>query len=270
VSRLRRQRGGRWFVGVVGIATALVIARTALSRRTQIPTPIDFGMALIPAGYYSIGVDVGAANVRPAHRVRLAAFGLEKREATVADFRAFAVATHAATPWAGEPPANNHDHPVTGVYWSEAANYCAWRHPRGGRLPTEEEWEAAARGVAGWPYPWGYEFVVGRANTLSANRSGPVAAGGFQNGATSAGVQDLIGNVWEWTSSPYHAYPGATAFADSMEQQFRVVRGGAFNTPDSIATGLVRGFNRLSASRDELALTGFRCAMTARQDSTTK
>jgi len=97
-----------------------------------------------------------------------------------------------------------------------------------------------------------------------------VAAGGFQNGATSAGVQDLIGNVWEWTSSPYHAYPGATAFADSMEQKFRVVRGGAFNTPDSIATGLVRGFNRLSASRDELALTGFRCAMTARQDSTTK
>ena len=113
VSPPRRERGVRWFVGVGVIATALVIARTALSRRTQTSTPIDFGMALIPAGYYSIGVDVGAANVRPAHRVRLAAFGLEKREATVADFRAFAVATHAPTPWAGEPPANNHDHPVT-------------------------------------------------------------------------------------------------------------------------------------------------------------
>jgi formylglycine-generating enzyme required for sulfatase activity len=268
VSPLRRQGGVRWLVGVVVIAT-LVIARTALSRRTQTPTPIDFGMALIPAGYYSIGVDVGAANVRPAHRVRLAAFGLDKREATVADFRAFAVATNARTPWTEEPPANDHNGPVTGVNWSDASSFCLWRHPRGGRLPTEEEWEAAARGVAGWPYPWGFDFVVGNANTLSANRAGPVPTGSFPNGATPAGVQDLIGNVWEWTSSLYHAYPRATPFADSM-QQFRVVRGGAFSTPDSIATALVRGYNRPIAPRDQLALTGFRCAMNARQDTAAK
>ena len=267
VSPLRRQGGVRWLVGVVVIAT-LVIARSALSRRTQTPTPIDFGMALIPAGYYSIGVDVGAANVRPAHRVRLAAFGLDKREATVADFRAFAVATNARTPWTEEPPANDHDGPVTGVNWSDASSFCLWRHPRGGRLPTEEEWEAAARGVAGWPYPWGFDFVVGNANTLSANRAGPVPTGSFSSGATAAGVQDLIGNVWEWTSSLYHAYHGATPFADSMHQ-FRVIRGGAFNTPDSIATALVRGYSRPIASRDQLALTGFRCAMNA-QDTTAK
>jgi iron(II)-dependent oxidoreductase len=226
-------------------------------------------MALIPAGSYSIGVDVGPANARPAHRVRLTSFGLDKREVTVADFRAFSVATNAPTPWTGETPADEHDHPVTGVYWAEAASYCLWRHPGGGRLPAEEEWEAAARGVAGWPYPWGYDFVAGYANTLSANRPGPLPAGSFSGGATSAGIQNLIGNVWEWTSSQYHAYPGATPFVDSM-QQFRVVRGGAFNTPDSIATALVRGYNRPIAPRDQLAATGFRCAMNARRDTSTK
>jgi len=270
VSPLRRQRVMRWLVGVGVIVSAMVIARIALSRRTQTPTPpVDFGMALIPAGSYSIGVDVGPANVWPAHRVRMNAFGLDKREATVADFRAFTVATNAPTPWTEEPAANDHDRPVTGVYWSEASSFCLWRHPRGGRLPTEEEWEAAARGVAGWPYPWGYEFVVGNANTLSANRSGPVPTGIFAHGATEAGVQDLIGNVWEWTSSLYHAYRGATPFADSM-QQFRIVRGGAFNTPDSLATSLVRGYNRPIAPRNQLALTGFRCAMNAQRDTSPK
>jgi iron(II)-dependent oxidoreductase len=96
-----------------------------------------------------------------------------------------------------------------------------------------------------------------------------VHAGTFPSGATPDGIQDLIGNVWEWTSSPYRAYPGATAFADSM-QQFRVIRGGAFNTPDSIATASVRGYNRPAAPRDQLALTGFRCAMAARPAAASK
>jgi len=96
-----------------------------------------------------------------------------------------------------------------------------------------------------------------------------VRVGTFALGASPEGIEDLIGNVWEWTSSAYHAYPGGRAFADSM-QQFRVIRGGAFSTPDSIATSSVRGYNRPVAPRDQLALTGFRCAMSVRAAASAK
>ena len=149
--------------------------------------------------------------------------------------------------------------PVTRVTWNEANRYCAWRYGDG-RLPTEQEWEAAARGQTALRYPWGAEWVGGRANTVSSGASAPVAVGSFPEGASGGGAHDLIGNVWEWTSSPMAAYPGGAVPPGSGGNY--VIRGGAYNTPDSIAEATRRGYlPATTADRRDIAATGFRCAL---------
>src|SRR5207245_1130632 len=88
--------------------------------------------------------------------------------------------------------------------WSEAVAYCAWRQ-RGGRLPTEDEWEAAARGPHGFRYPWGNRWERGRANADSL-RDGFAPAGAGSPGRSWVGAVDLIGNAWEWTAAAASAY----------------------------------------------------------------
>ena len=136
---------------------------------------------------------------------------------------------------------------MTGVLWSEAVAYCAWRQ-RGGRLPTEDEWEAAARGPRGLRYPWGDRWEPGRANADSLHDGfTPAGAGGL--GRSWIGAVDLIGNAWEWT---------ATTAADARGQAGHVIKGGAFDTPAANATAAYRAV--LPDRRAWLAHTGFRCA----------
>ena len=148
--------------------------------------------------------------------------------------------------------------PVTGELFSEAANHCRWRYPDGGDLPTEEQWEAAARGAAGRLYPWGDEPDPAAANIAGAGRSAPARVGAFPRGATPEGVLDLVGNVWEWTRSPLVAYAGGAPSADSLAA-YRVIRGGAWNAPPDVATASFRGYVRPEGPPSALALTGFRC-----------
>jgi serine/threonine-protein kinase len=220
------------------------------------PLPPDAHLIEIPAGSYVIGSDDGSAESRPRHAVSLSAFRIERTEVTTAAYDSFVVATRAPLPWKGARP--DGALPVTRVPWADAANYCAWKYPNGGRLPTELEWEAAARGAAGRNYPYGGAADPAAVNTASAKRSGPVPVGSFPRGATPEGIQDLSGNVWEWTGSPMGAYPGARAMPDSMSR-YRVIRGGAFDTNDSIATAWMRGYLSASSSSDDLPNTGFRC-----------
>ncbi|HOU15272.1 MAG TPA: SUMF1/EgtB/PvdO family nonheme iron enzyme [Anaerolineae bacterium] len=112
-------------------------------------------------------------------------------------------------------PAGKGNHPVVLVTWDEAAAYCAWA---GGRLPTQEEWERAARGLDGRAYPWGNEFAAGRANTRESGLGAPTPVGVFVDGASPEGLLDMAGNVWEWTASDYNL-------------QTKVIRGGAWNFP---------------------------------------
>ena len=246
-------------VGAV-LMLALVAAAVAMMARNKRPGPlpptaaVDSTMVNIPAGAYVVGSARGLA--APLHKVTLPAFRIDRTEVTVGAFNDFVTAGRAVAPWGSSMP--DARMPVTRVGWSEAVSYCAWRHPDGGRLPSEEEWEAAARGMAGAAYPWGDALRSGAANTASAGRSGPAAVGSFAAGATAQGVQDLIGNVWEWTDSPMRAYAGGSAIPDSMSN-FRVIRGGAFNSPDSIATAWYRGYSRPSSNPEALAFTGFRC-----------
>jgi formylglycine-generating enzyme required for sulfatase activity len=252
---------------IYGVIGAVVVAAVALSvilatrARSSPPVaaqpPVDSGMVLIPAGTYTIGANDGPASARPAHQVSLGAFGVGSREVTVGEYQQFIAARTLDAPWTTKP---DDAVPVTGVTHSEASNYCAWKHPGGGRLPTEEEWEAAARGSSGRRYPWGDAWNPAAANVAATGRGSAVAVGSFPAGRTPDGLDDLIGNVWEWTSSPFRAY-GDTARRSSG---LYVIRGGGYNALQSVANAVSRGQLPPVTDRANLAATGFRCAMPAR------
>lgn len=117
------------------------------------------------------------------------------------------------------PPPGRSNQPVILITWDEAAAYCAWV---GGRLPTQEEWERAARGTDGRSYPWGEAFTMTRANTRESGLGGPTPVGVYVDGESQAGVLDMAGNVWEWTASDH-------------DLQTKIIRGGAWNFPADAA-----------------------------------
>jgi iron(II)-dependent oxidoreductase len=219
---------------------------------------VPSGTTLVPAGTYLVGADNAQSAARPAHQVVLPAFAIERTEVTVGAFKVFVDSTGFPAPWGAAMP--DPRLPVTRVLWAEASNYCSWKYRDGGRLPTEEEWEAAARGQASRRYPWGDQWQPGRANLASARRNGPAPVGSYALGATPDSVMDLIGNVWEWTGSRMDAYPGGAALPASPNAY--VIRGGAFDTADSLAAPAFRG-GPLPADMDRalLARTGFRCVV---------
>jgi formylglycine-generating enzyme required for sulfatase activity len=245
---------------VAGYVALLAVAASGfwLARRTPVPAAGSPNPNLIPIaeGDYSIGSDSGLPSARPRHTVHVAAFRIERTEVTTGAYQRFIIATKAPVPWSSPP--TDSLLPVTRVPWGDAANYCAWRYSSGGRLPTELEWEAAARGTIGRTYPYGASSNAGAANTASARRAAPVPVGGFPRGATPDGIQDMSGNVWEWTASAMEAYPGAAPLPDSLKR-YRVIRGGAFDTNDSLATASLRGYAKVTATAADLLNTGFRC-----------
>ncbi len=122
---------------------------------------------------------------------------------------------------------NRQHHPITGVTWYEAEAYCAWlgqAKKQRVRLPTEEEWERAARGDDTRPFPWGEDFDPARANTLESERSTTVEAGSLPGDVSPFGIHDLAGNVQEWTSSSYDPLPEENFPTATLH----AVRGGSY------------------------------------------
>src|SRR5262249_26081145 len=151
---------------------------------------------------------------QPQSRVTLGNFQIAKHAVTVAEYAAFVEQSgHGAPPEQG-PSWNDQqqqpDHPVVGVSWYDARAYAAWLSQftdAPWRLPTEAEWEKAARGTDGRIYPWGDQWDRTRANT---NDGGPLTTtpvGTYSTGASPYGAQDMAGNVWELTSSIYKPHP---------------------------------------------------------------
>jgi len=225
-----------WIATVCGAA----ILGWVVWRESRVHFPP--GMVLVPAGRYPVGG--GGAPWRDSSASQLDAFLVDSAEVSVAAYRRYLDSTRAVPPWTQVPP---DQWPVTGVLWSEAAAYCAWRQ-RDGRLPTEDEWEAAARGPQGFRYPWGDRWEPGRANANSL-RDSFAPAGASSLGRSWVGAVDMIGNAWEWT---------AAAAPDARGQPGHIIKGGAFDTPPENATAPYRAV--VPDRREWLAHTGFRCA----------
>jgi formylglycine-generating enzyme required for sulfatase activity len=231
-----------WLGLLVVAATAVIVWRATRSNGAPPGTGPTHapGMVLVPSGSYRVGGGLG----RPARTAALAAFYLDSTEVTVAAYTAYLRATGRAAPWRRSPPP---DWPATDVLWNEAQSFCAWRG--GERLPTEDEWEAATRGPAGNPYPWGSTWQRGRANVAgAADTLQPVGA--FPLGRSFSGAVDLIGNAWEWVADSQPATGGGAPM--------HIIKGGAFNTLPANATAIYR--MPYPDDRQHLSLTGFRCA----------
>jgi formylglycine-generating enzyme required for sulfatase activity len=241
-------------------------AAAATSEPVAAPIPED--MVAIAAGPFTMGQDGSKPKNGPAHEVDLPAYEIDRFEVTNDEFARFVQETSYKT-YAEQNSSKNWqdvaegkgNHPVVYVTWDDAKAYCEWA---GKRLPTEAEWEKAARGDDGRLYPWGNDFVPANGNFYEGGIRGTTAVGSFASGASASGVEDLAGNVREWTADDFVAYPGAAADADPFfGTENKVNRGGGwFDGEDG---ELVTTYNRNAgppgtSANDDI---GFRCARDA-------
>jgi formylglycine-generating enzyme required for sulfatase activity len=175
-----------------------------------------------------IGIEVGVDQV-PRHAVYVKGFYIDRFETRVSEYREFVLKTgyHPPSVWSSElGPKIEETDSVSDLSSVDAEMYCLWK---GKRLPTESEWEKAARGTDGRKWPWGNDFSNGVANTLESGLKRIVAPGTFSKDRSPYGIYDMGGNVMEWTSSWYDAYPGNPLRRESFGQRFKILRGGTWS-----------------------------------------
>jgi formylglycine-generating enzyme required for sulfatase activity len=225
---------------------------------------VTLTLVRVPAGVFLMGslvTDTEASDdEKPQRRVYLEEFWIGRYEVTNAQYAAFARAT--GRTWS--VPAGEDNYPVTDVSWDDAEDFCLWVSrvtDRLIRLPTEAQWEKAARGPDGREFPWGEAAPdAARLNyDLLEKRTTPVGRYG-PRGDSPYGAADLVGNVWEWTSSLYRPYPyrGHDGREDPRSRDLRVLRGGSFVSERLYARAAVRG-DSLPDARG--AVMGFRVSM---------
>ena len=223
--------------------------------RTGMPAPE--GMVYVPAGAFTMGRDAGDDAERPPHPASVKAFYIDVNEVTNEEYSKFVKATghRAPSTWKnGAFALSDARKPVVGVSWADANEYARWA---GKRLPTEEEWEFAARGASGWLYPWGNDWSDGAANAHGAQQS-VAEVGSFKSGSPF-GTNDMVGNAWEWTATDFKAYPGRGLPGTQATNDLKVIRGGCYQSTKDYATTTYRAGwpARKAPTYDQ---TGFRCA----------
>jgi formylglycine-generating enzyme required for sulfatase activity len=191
----------------------------------------------IPAGSFWMGSERGGGDEKPLHQVTLPRYQMARVPVTNAQYTIFIRETGHRPPeaWAGDRPPRGKDlHPVVNVSWSDAQDYTTWLSLATGKrvqLPSEAEWEKAARGSQDQrEFPWGERFEAVRCNTRELEIVGTTPVGIFLEGASPYGVLDISGNVWEWTRSAYQPYPydPNDGREDLMKDINRVLRGGSW------------------------------------------
>lgn len=236
--------------GVVALVAAIAIgfalrpepppptAPTATARPAPRPADVPEGQVTrVPGGNLRMGAEDGDADEKPLVDVVVAPFDLDVTEVTVAAYTKCVAAGKCTAPDTGmycnwKKPGRE-GHPINCLDWDQATAFCGFV---GKRLPTEDEWEHAARGGDGRKYPWGAtppgEQVCwnGDGNDQGhGNRQGTCAVGSYPTGRSPYGPFDMLGNVWEWTASPYCPYTGRDCQSDK-----RVIRGGGWNNLDPV------------------------------------
>jgi formylglycine-generating enzyme required for sulfatase activity len=234
------------------------------------------GMVLAPAGAFWMGSDADTEAERPRRRVWLDAFYIDRHEVTFERYRAFLEATGREPPFWGEAWAREYDwvdgkypegygdHPVVVVSWHDADAFCRWA---GGRLPTEAEWEKAARGTDGRRYPWGDRYETMRANAYGEEDGHltSAAAGSYPSGESPYGARDMAGNVWEWCADwydpAYYSRGPERNPKGPAEGARKVVRGGSLGAVPALLRTTFRMGNDPTF---RAAAIGFRCVKDAR------
>lgn len=230
------------------------------------PTP-PAGMVYIPEGYFQMGTSSGKEDQKPMHFVYTSAYFIDKYEVSNAEYMEFVLATGHEKPklWENEN-FNQSDHPVVGVSWHDAMAYAKWK---GRRLPTEAEWEKAARGNDSRLFPWGDKwnqgFVLFFVNTFGEEDNyrytAPVTY--YQSGASPFGVFNMAGNVWEWcqdwyAKDYYLTSPERNPEGPSAPGRFKVLRGGSWaNDIDGVQ--VINRIRNLPNIKNEIY--GFRTAL---------
>ena len=244
------------------------------SQNVSVP-PIENEWIFIPAGDFLMGSDDGAPDEKPERRVRLSPYLIQKYEVTVHEYMEFVRITSHRSPLTVRDNANRpfFDHPnkpIVYVSWDDATDYCKWI---GGRLPTEAEWEKAARGITGRKWPWGNE-----ARSNAANLSGEedryrytAPVGALDHDVSPFGLYDMGGNAREWVSDWYGERYYSTAPSENpkgpLEGDNRVLRGGSWNDTADLARTTAR--MKMFPDYRDMSI-GFRCAKDLREGPTNK
>jgi formylglycine-generating enzyme required for sulfatase activity len=244
------------------------VANTPIATATATPK-LDIGSTMtgsdgmtllyVPAGEFTMGSDTGHNDERPVHTVYLDAFWIDQTEVTNGMYKTCVQSGKCAKPSSIDYYGFT-NYPAVNVNWNDAAAYCSWA---GRRLPTEAEWEKAARGTDGRTYPWGNEAPNDNLLNYDGHPTGDIAkVGSYPNGASPYGAYEMAGNVWEWANDWY----GKTYYQDSPSSnplgpesgEYRVIRGGSLNDAGSSVRVTYRNWN-IPADEYHLSI-GFRCA----------
>ena len=211
---------------------------------------VPLGMVLVAEGEFIFGFSGGAPDEDPEKKITLPAFYIDKYEVSNREFaEVFPIHTY---------DERMENYPAQGITWNQATLYA---QTVGKRLPTEVEWEKAARGTDGRDYPWGNKFDPTLANIAKGNDKETKSARRREyNGQSVWGALDMSGNVYEWTSDWYQVYEGNTRGidADDYGQQYRVLRGGSYLTDQFEARAARRHYDKVENGKEDY---GFRCVM---------
>jgi formylglycine-generating enzyme required for sulfatase activity len=229
----------------------------------HVSVPSQDGMLRLPGGKAVVGSAnaKAPANERPARPIALSPFWIDRTEVTVGAYRACVQAGACARPSSTSPSCTytmGDNLPVSCVRWTDAESYCRFAKKR---LPTEVEWEYAARGPHAVPFPWGSSPSCSNAMTLLNERTGrscaphPAPVGSHPSGASVFGVEDMSGNVEEWTADWYVESPGTGPSPRSGAAH--VLRGGGWLSPPSLSRTTSRDWGSALESGPNV---GFRCA----------
>lgn len=233
------------------------------------------GMTLfyVPAGEFTMGSDKGEADEKPAHRVYLDAFWIDQTEVTNAMYARCvdngtcsppsSIKSNTRNTYYGNSEFDNY--PVIYITWSDANTYCLWADRR---LPSEAEWEKAARGENAFDYPWGNYLPDNTLLYWYSQTGDTTMVGKYPNGASPYGALDMAGNVWEWVadwySDTYYQTPNPSNPSGPDSGEYRVLRSGSWSS--TLYNPTIRSWNRdLNHPEFNHLNVGFRCAMSANQ-----